>query len=122
MPKNPIQFQPGMSLSTFIEHYGSESACASALLRARWPDGFLCPECGARALDVPRRGAPLLAVRPVPGADDVALRDAVACRQGAPDHVVPGDLPGHPEQEQHLGTLACYETVRIEERMLGLVE
>ena len=48
MPQNKIQFQHGMSLSTFIERYGSESACEEALLRARWPDGFVCPECGER--------------------------------------------------------------------------
>ena len=49
MPQNPIQFQRGMSLSTFFAKFGSESACEAALLRARWPDGFVCPECGERA-------------------------------------------------------------------------
>jgi len=48
MPQNTIQFQRGMSLSTFIDKYGSEAACEAALLRARWPDGFVCPECGER--------------------------------------------------------------------------
>jgi transposase-like protein len=37
-----------MSLSTFIEQYGTEAACEKALERARWPDGFVCPECGGR--------------------------------------------------------------------------
>ena len=47
MPQNAIQFQCGMSLSAFIEQYGTEEACEAALLRARWPGGFRCPECGA---------------------------------------------------------------------------
>ena len=48
MPQNTIQFQRGMSLSTFIETYGTEEACEAALLRARWPSGFVCPQCGHR--------------------------------------------------------------------------
>lgn len=48
MPQNPIQFQHGMSLSQLIDHYGTEEKCEAALLKARWPDGFVCPECGAR--------------------------------------------------------------------------
>jgi transposase-like protein len=48
MPQNPIQFQHGMSMSEFIAAYGSEAKCAAALQQARWPDGFVCPECGAR--------------------------------------------------------------------------
>jgi hypothetical protein len=48
MPQNPIQFRHGMSLNAFLERYGSEAQCEAALQRARWPDGFVCPECGAR--------------------------------------------------------------------------
>lgn len=47
MPQNPIQFQHGMSLSQFIERYGTEEQCEAALQRARWPEGFVCPACGA---------------------------------------------------------------------------
>lgn len=46
MPQNKIQFQRGMSLTTFIAQYGTEAACEAALLRARWPEGFRCPACG----------------------------------------------------------------------------
>jgi hypothetical protein len=49
MPQNPIQFQPGMSLSTFFERYGTEAQCEQALERARWPGGFVCRECGEHA-------------------------------------------------------------------------
>ena len=49
MPQNPIQFQRGMPLSEFLEHYGTEAQCEVALEQARWPNGFVCPECGGRA-------------------------------------------------------------------------
>jgi hypothetical protein len=48
MPRNPIQFQPGMSLNELIERFGTEGQCEQALEQARWPDGFVCPDCGAR--------------------------------------------------------------------------
>jgi transposase-like protein len=41
-----IQFQPGMSLSQFLELYGTEEQCEAALEKARWPNGFHCPRCG----------------------------------------------------------------------------
>jgi transposase-like protein len=48
MPQNRIQFQHGMSVSELIERYGTEAQCEKALERFRWPDGFVCPECGGR--------------------------------------------------------------------------
>jgi ribosomal protein L37AE/L43A len=48
MPMNRVQFQPGLSLAEFLERYGCEAACEQALAQARWPDGFVCPRCGAR--------------------------------------------------------------------------
>jgi transposase-like protein len=48
MPQNPIQFQHGMSLHEFIERYGTEAQCEAALLQARWPTGFVCPDCGSQ--------------------------------------------------------------------------
>ena len=42
---NRIQFQPGMSLNTFLEHYGTEGQCMAALECMRWPTGFVCPCC-----------------------------------------------------------------------------
>ena len=35
-------------MSEFIDTYGTEAKCEAALQHARWPDGFVCPECGAR--------------------------------------------------------------------------
>ena len=48
MPQNNIQFQRGVSLSKFIERYGTEIQCEAALAKARWPTGFVCPKCGER--------------------------------------------------------------------------
>ena len=48
MAYNPIQFQQGMSLPEFLQCFGTEAACAEALRRSRWPDGFVCPGCGGR--------------------------------------------------------------------------
>ena len=49
MAYNPIQFQQGMSLPEFLQCFGTEAACAEAVRRARWPEGFACPRCGGRA-------------------------------------------------------------------------
>ena len=46
MALNRIQFQPGLSLITFFEQFGTEAQCAAALELARWPQGFRCPGCG----------------------------------------------------------------------------
>jgi hypothetical protein len=46
MPRNKVQFQKGMSLSQFLERYGTEAQCEAALFAWRWPQGFVCPECG----------------------------------------------------------------------------
>ncbi len=46
---NLVQFQPGLSLSEFMDRYGTEAKCYRALYRWRWPKGFRCPQCGGRA-------------------------------------------------------------------------
>ena len=46
MAKNQLQFQPGMSLMVFLDRYGSEQQCREALLKARWPHGLRCQDCG----------------------------------------------------------------------------
>lgn len=47
--KSAIQFQPGMSLSTFLDRFGTEAQCRDVLFQQRWPDGFQCPACGSRS-------------------------------------------------------------------------
>ena len=45
MAMNRIQFQPGLSLTEFLELYGTQERCEQALERARWPDGYRCEHC-----------------------------------------------------------------------------
>lgn len=45
MAMNKVQFQAGLSMAEFLERYGTEAKCATALEATRWPDGFRCPEC-----------------------------------------------------------------------------
>ena len=42
MAINRIQFQPGLSLTEFLEQYGTEGRCEQALELARWPNGYHC--------------------------------------------------------------------------------
>lgn len=46
MPKNRVQFQKGLSLPEFFASYGTEAQCAETLFKWRWPQGFVCPQCG----------------------------------------------------------------------------
>lgn len=48
MSKNKTQFQQGFSLSALFEQYGTEEQCATALYHWKWPNGFICPECGSQ--------------------------------------------------------------------------
>ena len=36
---------PEISLLEWQERYGTEKACAAALAKIRWPNGFMCPKC-----------------------------------------------------------------------------
>lgn len=56
MPTNRIQFQPGLSLTTFLEEYGTEAQCEAAVERWRWTKGFACPVCGNERAVQFRRG------------------------------------------------------------------
>ena len=46
MARNAVQFQKGLSLSRFLEDYGTEQQCYDVLFKLRWPEGFLCNGCG----------------------------------------------------------------------------
>jgi hypothetical protein len=46
MAKSSVQFQKGLSLTQFMNLYGTEEQCYTALFNLRWPDGYLCPRCG----------------------------------------------------------------------------
>jgi transposase-like protein len=49
MPINKIPFQPGLSVAELFAQFGTEAQCEEALERARWPHGFVCPDCGESA-------------------------------------------------------------------------
>ena len=49
MAMNQVQFQPGLSMTEFLDRYGSEDKCEAALTATRWPGGFRCPSCGSGA-------------------------------------------------------------------------
>ncbi len=48
MAKNKIQFQEGYSLFEFFENYGTDEQCRKVLFNWKFPNGFICPECGAK--------------------------------------------------------------------------
>jgi len=45
MAMNRVQLQKGLSLPEFLQRFGNQEQCATALETARWPDGFHCPQC-----------------------------------------------------------------------------
>ena len=60
MAMNRVQFQPGLSLPAFFRQYGSEERCLQALVRVRWPRGFVCRACGHKQASQFRRGGQTL--------------------------------------------------------------
>lgn len=46
MAMNRVQFQAGLSMTQFMERYGSEDKCEATLMATRWPRGFECARCG----------------------------------------------------------------------------
>src|SRR3954453_6660426 len=48
MARNMVQFQKGLSEPAFERQFGTEERCRAAVVASRWPDGFICPECGGR--------------------------------------------------------------------------
>ena len=56
MSMNRVQFQRGLSMVEFMQSFGSEPDCQAALIQARWPGGFVCPECGSKRHSYFERG------------------------------------------------------------------
>ncbi len=48
MARNTVQFQKGLSEPEFERQFGTEEQCRAAVIGSRWPEGFVCPECGGR--------------------------------------------------------------------------
>ena len=45
---NQSEFPNAMSADEFEQMFPDDEACAGDLFRRRWPDGFVCPDCGSR--------------------------------------------------------------------------
>src|SRR5215469_15664371 len=50
MARNQVQFQKGLSEAQFAALYGTEDQCREAVMRWRWPSGFVCPVCAGELL------------------------------------------------------------------------
>jgi transposase-like protein len=48
MARNKVQFQKGLSEAQFAVLYGTEDQCREAVIRWRWPSGFVCPACAGK--------------------------------------------------------------------------
>ena len=48
MAQNSVQLQKGLSITAFLELYGTEEQCHDALVKMKWPEGFVCPKCGSK--------------------------------------------------------------------------
>ncbi len=46
MTTNRVQFHVGLSMAEFMDRYGSDEKCETALIASRWPSGIACPACG----------------------------------------------------------------------------
>lgn len=46
MAMNRVQFQRGLSMLEFFDRYASQEQCEEAVRCWRWPQGFVCPNCG----------------------------------------------------------------------------
>ena len=44
---NKVQFQRGLPMAEFMERYGTQEQSHAALVASRWPQGFVCSDCGA---------------------------------------------------------------------------
>ena len=44
---NRVQFQRGLPMAEFMDRYGTQEQSHAALVASRWPQGFVCPGCGA---------------------------------------------------------------------------
>ena len=49
MAKNRVQFQKGYSLFEFMAQYSTEEQCWQTLFKWRFPQGYICRECGNRS-------------------------------------------------------------------------
>ncbi len=100
MARNQVQFQKGLGMAEFLARYGTEELCHDALVKMRWPDGFVFPKCAERRYSFLRaeEAFPVLDVSPT----NVGSR-----RHGVPqiahafDEMVSRHAPSDGLQERH---------------------
>ena len=46
MAINQVQFPRGLPMAEFMGRYGTQEQCHAAPVASRWPNGFVCSECG----------------------------------------------------------------------------
>jgi hypothetical protein len=67
MARNKVQFQKGLSEAQFAVLYGTEDQCREAVMRWRWPSGFVCPVCAGQHHSFVKTRARFISVPPVGG-------------------------------------------------------
>src|ERR1700751_1756065 len=100
MARNKVQFQKGLSEAQFAVLYGTEDQCREAVMRWRWPSGFVCPVCAGSITASSKPGA--LPVYRLSAADVGDRRNDFRGNQGAAVHLVSRHVPPHSEQGRHL--------------------
>ena len=56
MKMNSVQFQKGLSMTEFVNRYGSQEQCERTVIDWRWPRGYVCVACSSeRSLSFRRR-------------------------------------------------------------------
>ena len=91
----------GLSDEAFREAFGTEEQCRTALVRLRWPDGFVCPCCGHHGHCV-LAGRGSLSMQPVQEADIAHGGHDLPCDQAAADALVRRHPPDRDGEERHL--------------------
>ena len=75
---NQVQFQKGLSMTQFLERYGTEEKCHAAAVALRWPNGFVCPACGqTRHCSFTRKGLSYWQCSGLPSTDDGSVRNGL---------------------------------------------
>ena len=104
MAMNRIQFQPGLSLTQFLEQYGTEERCEQALEQARWPEGYCCEHCASTHYCIVNAdGRKTYQCHRCHHQTHAESRHDLSCLQVAAGALVSGHVPDEPVEKQHLG-------------------
>jgi hypothetical protein len=50
MAQNSVQLQKGLSITAFLEDYGTEEQCHDALVKMKWPEGLFALNAAAKII------------------------------------------------------------------------